>query len=612
MVTREAAPSRRPMTGAEYLESIRDGREVYVNGERVRDVTTHPAFRNAARMTARFYDALHDRKRQSVLTTHTDTGNSGYTHRFYKIERNADEVLQTRDAIAEAARIGFGWLGRLPDYKASFLGTLGANADWYGEYADNARNWYSKAQNENTYLAMSLVNPPIDRTRPPEDVADFLLRAERETDQGVIVSGVKCVATGAATSNYDLVGFYGPTPLGKPQYAIFAFLPLNAPGLKIISRTSYEANAAISGSVFDYPLASRLDENDSIIVLDQVLVPWENILIYRDVERANNFFMQSGWVPRFALHGATRLGVKLDFLAGLLILSSEATGASANSRLAQMNIGEVLSWRHLVWGLTQGLASGAEPWKNGTVLPNLHTALAYRGLGPTIYTRVKELMQRTISSGLIYLNSHAADFSNVGLRGYLDKYLAGNDGTDAETRVKTLKAAWDALCSDFGGRHDMYERSFAGNFEAIRIDNFHAGKATGHSDQLKGFVQSFLDEYDSKGWRVADMFDSGDVNQFLKGDRSPFIPSAKPKKETRAAGRISALMAPYEFQVEAGTEYWWCACGQSKSQPFCDGSHKGTGVSPVQYKAEKTESVWFCGCKATSREPLCDGSHKKL
>src|SRR5579871_2982685 len=111
----------RPLTGAEYLESLRDDREVYIYGERVRDITEHPAFRNGARMLARLYDALHDPARKEILTTATDTGNGGFTHRFYRADRSAEEMVRTRDAIAEWARITWGWMGRSPDYKASFM-----------------------------------------------------------------------------------------------------------------------------------------------------------------------------------------------------------------------------------------------------------------------------------------------------------------------------------------------------------------------------------------------------------------------------------------------------------------------------------------------------------
>src|SRR5512141_2027128 len=95
----EVVGAARPFTGAEYLESLRDGREVYIYGERVKDVTTHPAFRNSARMIARLYDALHDPQQQNVLTSPTDTGSGGFTHPFFKASRNREEQVAARDAI---------------------------------------------------------------------------------------------------------------------------------------------------------------------------------------------------------------------------------------------------------------------------------------------------------------------------------------------------------------------------------------------------------------------------------------------------------------------------------------------------------------------------------
>ena len=138
------AGKQRPFTGAEFLESLRDGREVYIYGERVKDVTKHPAFRNAAVSVAKLYDALHDHKTKDVLTGPTDTGSGGYTHKFFKAARSREEVIAQRDAIAAWARITYGWMGRSPDYKAAFLNTLGANAEFYGKFADNARAWHKR------------------------------------------------------------------------------------------------------------------------------------------------------------------------------------------------------------------------------------------------------------------------------------------------------------------------------------------------------------------------------------------------------------------------------------------------------------------------------------
>src|SRR5437764_10602909 len=109
----------RPFTGAEYLESLRDGREVYVYGEQVKDVTTHPAFRNAARSIARLYNALHEETARDLLTCETDTGSGGFTHRFFRAARSSEELIRQRDAIAHWARLAYGWMGGSPGYKAS-------------------------------------------------------------------------------------------------------------------------------------------------------------------------------------------------------------------------------------------------------------------------------------------------------------------------------------------------------------------------------------------------------------------------------------------------------------------------------------------------------------
>src|SRR5947199_8627135 len=120
-----------PMTGKEYLESLRDGREIWIYGERVKDVTTHPGFRNTARMIARLYDALHNPAMQDVLTTETDTGSGGRTHRYCKAPKSAAEQLAARDAIAAWARLTYAWLGRAPHYRAPFLTTRSVTADSY-------------------------------------------------------------------------------------------------------------------------------------------------------------------------------------------------------------------------------------------------------------------------------------------------------------------------------------------------------------------------------------------------------------------------------------------------------------------------------------------------
>jgi 4-hydroxyphenylacetate 3-monooxygenase len=504
----------RPLTGRQFLESLRDSREVWIYGERVKDVTAHPAFRNTARMLARMYDALHDPQRSHYITGPTDTGNGGFTHKFFKVPRSTEDLIGGRDAIAEWAKLSYGWMGRSPDYKASLTGTLGANADFYAPYQENALTWYRKVQEKCLFLNHAIINPPTDKSKSPDEVIDVFVHVEKETDAGVIVSGAKVVATGSALTNCNFIGFYGPTPLGKPEMALFAIVMMDSPGVKLICRPSYELTAATMGSPFDYPLSSRFDENDAILIFDKVLIPWENLFVYRDLEKANTFFPASGFVPRFTLHGCIRFAVKLDFLSGLIIKATEAIGTN-EVRGSQIQVGEVIAWRNIFWALSDAMVKSPEPWVNGTVQPNAAYGMAYRFLAPVAYPRIKEIVEQIISSGLIYLNSHSADFKTPELRPYLDKYLRGSNGYDAVERVKLLKILWDAVGTEFGGRHELYERNYAGNYEVIRLENLLASLANGEVNALKAFVDKFMAEYDLDGWRVADLINPTDVNRLF-------------------------------------------------------------------------------------------------
>lgn len=509
------AKVRSPYTGEEFLHSIRDGREVYIHGERVKDVTRHPAFRNSARMVARWYDRL--QAEHEKLGRPTDTGSGGWTHPFFKGPHSSEDLVAGRDAIAALQKVANGWMGRSPDYKAAFLGTLGANADFYGEYAGNACTWYAKTQERVDYWNHAIVNPPIDRHLPIEETGNVFMQVEKETDAGVIVSGAKVVATGSALTHYNFIAHYG-IPIKEKKFALIFTAPMASKGVKLISRASYELNAAVMGTPFDYPLSSRLDENDAILVFDKVLVPWENIFVYGDIDKINSFFPASGFVPRFTLHGITRLAVKLDFIAGLFSLALEATGSRA-FRGPQTAVGEVLGWRHLFWSVSDAMVKSPIPWQgtDGYVLPNFSYGLAGRIFAPMAYNRIKELIERHVASGLIYLPSSALDFASDDIRPYLERFVRGSNGVAAIDRVKLLKLLWDAMGSEFGGRHELYETNYAGNYENIRVETMMAAQASGEMEHLHQLVRDHMAEYDLDGWKAPDLIDPWDVNRLKAG-----------------------------------------------------------------------------------------------
>jgi 4-hydroxyphenylacetate 3-monooxygenase len=504
----------RPMTGKEYLESIDDDREVYLYGERVKNTLKHPAFRNTARMLARLYDALHDPKQKQKFLIDTDTGNGGKTHAYFKAPRYEAELVAGRDAIANWARITYGWAGRAPDYKAAFLATLGANADFYKPYQENARRWYKYSQERVAFVNHAIIHPPMDRDRPPNEVADVCCHVERETDAGIIVSGAKVVATGSVLTNYTFVAHHGLIPVQDKDFAAVFMIPNNAPGVKFVCRPSYEMTATAMGSAFDYPLSSRLDENDAVFIMDKVLVPWENVFVYADVETANNFFPRTGFLPRALLHGCTRLAVKLDFIAGLLLKATEAGGTN-KYRGVQANLGEVIAWRNLFWALSDAMVRNPTPWIKGYVLPNMSPAAAYQVLSPMAYTHIKHVIEQTVASGLIYINSHASDFMNPALRPYLDKYMRGSNGYTAVERTKLMKLLWDSIGTEFGARHELYEVNYSGSTEETKRYCLFGSEAAGEAAAMKGFAEQCMAEYDLDGWRVPDLTDPGELSYHL-------------------------------------------------------------------------------------------------
>lgn len=511
MLNEKTKTEVKPMTGEEYIESLRDGREVWLHGEKVKDVTTHPAFRNSVRSIARLYDALHDPEYKDVLTAPTDTGGGTYTHKFFKASKSKQELIEAQGAIATWSRLTYGWMGRTPDYKGAFLGTLGGNPEFYDPFSQNARNWYKKAQERALFVNHAIINPPVDRHKPLHDVKDVFIHVEEETDEGIIVSGAKMVATGSAITNYNFIAYNGSLQIEKEDLALVFFVGQDTPGVKLLCRPSYELNASVMSTPFDSPLSSRLDENDAVLILDKALIPWENVLVYKNIEKGNQFFPQSGFTNLFCFHGCTRLAVKLDFMAGLLIKATETSGTN-EFRSVKANVGEVIAMRNIMWALSTAMATNPDEGPNGTVLPNLEYGQAYRVFSSMIWPQIKTIIENLVAGGLIVQPSSATDFNHPELKKYMDRFYRGSNDYNAEEKVKVIKLLWDAVGTEFGGRHELYERNYTGNHEDTRLHNLMTAENNGSVKQFKDFVEQCMSEYDVNGWTDSTWINPDDVN----------------------------------------------------------------------------------------------------
>jgi 4-hydroxyphenylacetate 3-monooxygenase len=299
-------------------------------------------------------------------------------------------------------------------------------------------------------------------------------------------------------------------PVNDPDLAIMFIAPMNAPGVKLFCRASYEMMASVMGSPFDYPLSSRFDENDAIFVFDNVFIPWEDILIYRDVEKLKTFYPRSGFVNGFQFQGCTRLAVKLDFLAGVVAKALRVTGAD-EFRGNQAMLGEIIAWRNLFWAMSDAMAMNPVPWSGGAVLPNAQSGSSYRVFAGDAYRRVKEIVEKIIASALIYLPSSTKDFDNPAIDKYLAKYVRGSNNIGYRERIKIMKLLWDAIGTEFGGRHELYEINYAGNHEDIRIQALFNARTTGTYDKMLALADACMADYDEKGWTSDTWLNPDDV-----------------------------------------------------------------------------------------------------
>ena len=470
-----------------------------MRGERVDSLPEHPAFGRAARFVAGLYDSLHDPDDpdHKALTFTTERG--ALSHRSFKIARTRRHLAERAEAMRVWSRRHFGFMGRTPDYKSGLAISLGAGPEFFEPFGHNARAWYERLADDVLFMNHVGVNPMVDRSKAPHELPDINVRVVQERDDGFVVRGAKMVGTAAAFTHCNLVFSFAPIPLTEAdsEHALVFIVPTGAPGLKLISRPSYEL-AARSRSPFDYPLSSRFDENDATLIFDDVFIPWENTLVYRDAEKANRFFPMAQVTQNLMLHGGVRFATKLRFLAGLLIRLAQQNG-TIGLRGVRVRVGEVIAWHQAFEALVRDACANPDPGPNGTMAPAHRSIFALRALAPMVYPQVRQLMEEVGGGGFIQLPSGAEDLRSPELRPYIDQFYRGT-GVNAEQRIKLWKLAWDAIGSEFGARQELFERHYAGNVDNVRLDNLFLAENNGDLQEYEGFVQQCMDSYDLDGW----------------------------------------------------------------------------------------------------------------
>ncbi|WP_347756843.1 4-hydroxyphenylacetate 3-hydroxylase N-terminal domain-containing protein [Agrococcus sp. ProA11] len=459
-----AQPSR-PQTGDEYIESLDDGRAVIHDGIPVERVADHPAFAGVARTIASLYDTLHGEGSDALLVP-TDDG-AGVTHPFWVLPQSRDDLRVQRDAIRAWQHQTHGWVGRTPEFMASVITSMAAHAPFFGRFEGQVRNALARDQRDVTHYAQALVNPPVDRDLPPDEVGDVFLHVVRETDAGVVIRGAKAVVTGAATAQRLLVSHFG----GEVQteaFAIAASVPVASPGVRIYTRGTPARD--------DQPLAHRFAEHDALVVFDDVLVPWDDVFI-RDPETMLAFNQGAvGWSARLVFQATTRLEAKLERIAGLAVRAAEIMGTS-ELRGVQAALGELVAYRDTVAALRDAMIEQSEP-SGDSIGPGAQAAMAFAAYGPDAYSRMRVNLQTMLASAFAHLPVPLDSLGSEHVAP-IEPLLRGSGGADARERLEVMGELWDAVGTGFGARHELYERSYFGQPERMQLGILAAAKATG-------------------------------------------------------------------------------------------------------------------------------------
>jgi 4-hydroxyphenylacetate 3-monooxygenase len=189
----------------------------------------------------------------------------------------------------------------------------------------------------------------------------------------------------------------------------------------------------------------------------------------------------------------------------------EATG-TIEFRGIQASIGEILAWRNMFWSLTDAMCHNPVPSAGGSVLPNIEACSAYRILSNQAYPAIKAIIENQTGGALIVRPSSSRDWKQEELRPLLDQFYRGSNGYTAEQKIKLVNLLWDAIGSEFGGRHELYERSYSGSHELTKLECFWMAQGDGTVDRIKGFAEQCMAEYDLDGWVAEDMIDAADVS----------------------------------------------------------------------------------------------------
>ena len=475
-------------TGKQFLEGLRDGREIWLEGERVEDVTTHPKLSRMAHTLASIYDLQVSPEHHEVMTFKSPSSGEPVA-RSYKIPETQDDLLERRKALEVVANWSFGMLGRTPDYVNIQLTAMRQMAHVYGRkekrFADNLIRYHEYAREKDLCLTHAFGHPQVNRAVPISDLPDpyVALGAVDTTSEGIIVRGAKLLATLAPFSDEIFAPIYRPLRPDAEEdkkYCIGFALPVNTPGLKFICRQSYDRG----DSLYDYPLSGQYDEMDALAVFDDVLIPWDRVFAFEDVELANYALQQVPMWRQYMQQVAVKNIAKLEFILGITHGIAEGIGITGFGHV-QEKIAEIIDILETVRAYMRSAEADAAPYEGEGIWPAQEPWIAMRNWYPDAYVRVIWILEQLAAGGLMLTPSE--EDINGPMAEDIGKYYQGATANAAD-RVKLFRLAWDLVGTQFGSRQTLYERFFNGDVVRLRQRRFETYDYSRAKESLRSFM----------------------------------------------------------------------------------------------------------------------------
>jgi aromatic ring hydroxylase len=437
--------------GAEYLESLRDGRSLWLQGQRVEDVTTHAALAGCARSVAAVYDLQHDPAYQDLLTMPSPTTGQRVSL-SYLLPRSVDDLARQRRMYEFLVRRAGGVAARLPQHLATVVSGLYDVRHLLGEvdpvFATRVSHYFEYCREHDCSIATIFSDPLRHRSHPDADQEPLRVVAQRP--DGLVVRGARGVGTQAPYAN-ELFCLTSPRPNRTPDEVVYFATPVHTRGIHLVCR-----EPLASSNPADHPVSPAWDEMDAIVVFDDVCIPWERVFYLRRAAHADLDFegrLFQGAVGLGPWYVLVRMAVKAEVLLGLCAAITDSLGTSTQP-LVQMALADAMVYLETLQALIQTAEAHPVSSPSGLALPNPTTALAARIVAIEQYPHILQSLRDLCGSGLLMAPGQA-DLQHPEIGLHLRRFVVGQE--EGAERLRLLKLAWEYACDSFGGRQLLFE-----------------------------------------------------------------------------------------------------------------------------------------------------------